>query len=130
MALRDLVGGFTESGTVKRVFGDPIEKDGVLVIPVATIRGAFGGGEGVPMVVPGDAAAAAAPAGEEKPAVSGWGGGGMWSASPTGAYVLKDGEVTWVPAVDQNRAILLSILAGMFSLLILRSIARAVVKRG
>ena len=32
--------------TVKRVFGEPYERDGVTVIPAASIRGGAGGGEG------------------------------------------------------------------------------------
>ncbi len=117
MALRELVGGLTESSTVKRVFGAPIEKDGVLVIPVANLRGIFGGGEGAPI--------------EADPGrLSGWGGGGAWSATPAGTYVLKNGEISWVPAVDANRSVLLGCLTGIVSLLVLRSIVRTIVKRG
>lgn len=32
--------------TVKRVFGDPYEKDGVTIIPAATVQGGGGGGGG------------------------------------------------------------------------------------
>jgi uncharacterized spore protein YtfJ len=124
MALREFVGGMNEGSTVRRVFGDPIEKDGVLIVPVATLGGGVGGGEG-----PSAKAAGAADA-EGKPAPMSWGGGGMWSAKPAGMYVLKNGEVSWVPAVDQNRTIFLSILTGLVSLLVLRSIVRTVVKRG
>ncbi len=35
-----------EAMTVKRVFGDPYEKDGVTVIPVASIMGGAGAGGG------------------------------------------------------------------------------------
>ena len=35
MALQELVAGLTEAGTVRRVFGDPIEGDGALLIPPA-----------------------------------------------------------------------------------------------
>jgi uncharacterized spore protein YtfJ len=138
MALRDLVGNVTDSSSVRRVFGDPIEKDGVLVIPVATIRGAWGGGEG-------DMAAGGRPAGERpgtegepraegerpdaKPNATAWGGGGAWSAGPAGAYVVKNGDVTWVPAMDANRTAMLGMLTGIVSLLVLRSIVRTVAKR-
>ncbi len=122
MALRELVGSATDAAQVKRVFGQPIEKEGVTVIPVANVRGAFGGGEGAPM--PGGSSAEAAAA------VSGWGGGGAFSAVPAGVYVLKNGELSWHPAVDQNRTIALSFLTGILGLLVLRSIARTIVKRG
>lgn len=120
MALREMVGGLTDSSSVKRVFGAPIEKDGVLVIPVANIRGTFGGGEG----------ANAATAGAGAPAPTSWGGGGAWSATPAGTYVMKNGEMSWIPAVDANRSILLGCLTGIISLLVLRSIVRTIVKRG
>jgi uncharacterized spore protein YtfJ len=32
--------------TMKRVFGEPIERGGVTVIPVANVTGGFGGGRG------------------------------------------------------------------------------------
>ena len=126
MALRELVGGLTDSSSVRRVFGEPIEKDGVLVIPVANIHGAFGGGEGATgPAAPGEGAKN----GSAAPAMS-WGGGGAWSASPAGTYVLKNGEISWVPAADANRAILLGCLTGIVSLLVIRSIVRTIVKRG
>ena len=118
MALGDLVGGLMEASTVKRVFGAPVERDGVVIIPVATVRGAFGGGEGEP------------PGGADGPGPKNWGGGGAWSAAPAGVYELKDGTVTWVPAVDANRTILLGCLTGIVSLLVIRSIVRTVAKRG
>ncbi|MGD0862110.1 MAG: sporulation protein [Candidatus Limnocylindrales bacterium] len=117
MALRELVAGITDKSSVKRVFGEPIERDGVLVIPVASIRGMFGGGEGAPVTA-------------EASQLSGWGGGGAWSATPAGTYVLKNAEVSWVPAVDANRSVLLGCLTGVVALLVIRSIVRTVVKRG
>jgi uncharacterized spore protein YtfJ len=117
MALREPVGGLTDSSSVKRVFGGPIEKDGVPVIPVANIRGTFGGGEGSP--------SAADPS-----RLSGWGGGAGWSATPAGTYVLKNGEISWVPAVDANPSVLLGCLTGIVSLLVLPRIVRTIVKRG
>src|SRR5438477_1788657 len=63
--------------TVRRVFGDPIERDGITVIPAAKVRGGGGGGADN----------------------AGNGGGGFGvSATPAGAYVIKDGTVRWRPA--------------------------------
>lgn len=144
MALRDLVGNLTDDSSVRRVFGDPIEKDGVLVIPVATIKGAWGGGEGdmaAERRAAGERAAAEGepraagepPAAGERPAAkpnaTAWGGGGAWSAGPAGAYVVKNGDVTWVPAMDANRTAMLGMLTGIVSLLVLRSIVRTLAKR-
>ncbi len=119
MAMREIMDGMTDSSNVRRVFGDPIERDGILVIPVANLRGARGGGEakgGVEVDKP------------EPPYNSG--GGGAWSATPAGTYVLKNGDVTWVPAVDANRSILLGCLTGIVALLVARSVIRTIAKRG
>jgi uncharacterized spore protein YtfJ len=80
MALRELAGGVTDAATVKRVFGQPIEKDGIAVIPVAAVRGGFGGGESDLRDKPEGA--------EPRPG-RGWGGGGAFSAVPAGVYVIK-----------------------------------------
>ena len=119
MALRELVGSATEAASVKRVFGQPIERDGMTVIPVASVRGGFGGGEGE----------AVGRTGAAEPRSGGWGGGGAFSAVPAGVYVIKDGELAWHPAVDTNRTILIGCLTGIVGLLVIRSVARAIVKR-
>ena len=41
--IADRIGAHAE---VKAVFGDPIERDGITVIPVAKVRWGFGGGAG------------------------------------------------------------------------------------
>ena len=98
--------------TVRRVFGEPIERDGVTVIPAAKIRGGGGGGSG------------SGPNGE------GGGGGGFGvSATPAGAYVIKDGNVRWEPALDLGRTIFMGQLVGIVALLTLRSIVKALTKR-
>jgi uncharacterized spore protein YtfJ len=120
MALRELVGSATEAANVKRVFGQPIERDGMTVIPVASVRGGFGGGESEPR-----------PGAKSGPgSAGGSGGGGAFSATPAGVYVVKDGELSWHPAVDTNRSILLGCLTGIVALLVFRSVARSMVRRG
>jgi uncharacterized spore protein YtfJ len=123
MALRELVSSATEAANVKRVFGQPIEREGMTVIPVASVRGGFGGGEAEAV------AARPVKGGETEAKPAGWGGGGGWSATPVGVYVIKDGELSWQPAVDSNRAILIGCLTGIVALLVLRSIARSAIKR-
>lgn len=97
--------------TVRRVFGDPIERDGVTVIPAAKVRGGGGGGSG------------SGPNGE------GGGGGFGVSASPAGAYVIKDGTVRWEPALDLSRTIFMGQIVAIVALLTARSIVKAVMKR-
>jgi uncharacterized spore protein YtfJ len=78
---------------VRRVFGEPQTFDGVTVIPVASVGGGAGGGSGTE-----------ASDGEGN-AGSGEGGGFGGGGRPVGAYVVRDGHVTWRPAIDANRAI-------------------------
>ncbi len=94
--------------TVKRVYGEPISEGGVTIVPAASVRGGGGGGEGEP--------------GEGSPGGSG-GGFGM-SARPVGAYQIKGDEVTWVPAADTTRVILLAEVLAIVGLLVLRSILK------
>jgi uncharacterized spore protein YtfJ len=109
MDLQQLIGQARDMITAKRVFGDPYEKDGVTLIPAATVQGGGGGGGGE------------GPGGEGK----GGGGGGGLSARPVGAYVIRDGRVTWQPAVDFNRAVTVAGVVAIVAFLSIRSIARA-----
>jgi uncharacterized spore protein YtfJ len=134
MALRELVTGILETSSVRRVFGEPFERDGATVIPVARVGGMFGGGEG-PVPAPEGAEEGAGQGAREGSTTAGntaqatgWGGGGVWSATAAGVFVVRGGEATWVPAVDSNRAILLGCLTGIVSLLILRSVIRTLAK--
>jgi uncharacterized spore protein YtfJ len=46
MEVRDVVGQARDALTVKRVFGEPYEKDGVTIIPAARVQGGAGTGSG------------------------------------------------------------------------------------
>jgi uncharacterized spore protein YtfJ len=93
MVLSELLGTARQALSVERVFGAPYERDGVTVIPAATVRGAGGGGGGTDG------------GGQE-----GGGGGFLLVARPAGAYVVKDGEVSWQPAVDVNRIVTVAVV--------------------
>lgn len=95
--------------SVRRVFGEPYEKEGVTVIPTARVTGGAGGGRGE------------APDGEG----SGTGTGFGLSAKPVGVFVIADGDVRWRPAVDVNRVILGGQLVAITALLMIRAIAKA-----
>jgi uncharacterized spore protein YtfJ len=108
--------------TVKRVFGDPYEKDGVVVIPVANVMGGAGGGGGEdPGVPPGTGAAGGA---AEAATRSGYGMGYGLRATPAGVYFIKGGEVEWRPALDPNRLAVQRAVVIVIGLLVVRSIAR------
>lgn len=90
----------TDSITVKRVFAEPYETEGLTVIAAAAVTGGAGGGSGTD------------PRGQQ-----GEGGGLGVHARPVGAYVIKDGQLHWRPAVDANRVLTLACLLGIVYLL-------------
>ncbi len=96
MEMGEALSSARDAMTARRVFGEPYEKDGAAIIPAAAVRGGAGGGGG------------AGADGE-----SGSGGGFGLSARPVGAYVFRDGEARWVPAVDATRIAVLGNLVGL-----------------
>jgi uncharacterized spore protein YtfJ len=94
MRTAEMVSSLRDAMTVSRVFGEPYERNGVTVIPAAAFRGGAGGGTGKK-----------GETGEE-----GEGGGFGLMLRPAGAYVLKDGVVSWQPAVDVNRIVTVTVL--------------------
>ena len=97
----------------RQVFGEPYSKDGLTVIPVASVAGGGGGGgaKGFP----------------EQPAP---GGAGLaLEAKPAGAFVIKGADVTWMPAFDLNRAIASGVALAIIGVLSWRSVARSQARR-
>ena len=94
--------------TVKRVYGDPIQADGVTIIPAADVRGGGGGG--------GDSQ-------------NNGGGGFGLTARPVGAYVVRNGDLQWEPAVDATRLGVMGMLTAIVALIALRSIAKAIFRK-
>jgi uncharacterized spore protein YtfJ len=113
--------------TVKRVFGDPYEKDGVVIIPVANVMGGAGAGGGTG--VGARRATSSEDAAGESASDSGYGMGYGLRASPAGVYVIKGGEVEWKPALDMNRLTLQRAAVAIVALFVLRSIIRTVARR-
>jgi uncharacterized spore protein YtfJ len=103
--------------TVKQVFGEPQVQDGVTIIPVARVGtgGGGGGGEG--------------PGAEGEGQGKGSGLGFGLGAEPVGVFVIKDGAVTWQPAVDVNRLIRGGQVVAVVALLTLRSVVKHRAKR-
>jgi uncharacterized spore protein YtfJ len=97
----EAVRGTQDALTVRRVFGDPIEKDGITIIPTAKVMGGAGGGAG--------------------PQDTGSGVGFGIRARPAGVYVIKDGNVTWEAALDINRIVLGAQVVAVFFFLFLRA---------
>jgi uncharacterized spore protein YtfJ len=131
MDVQEVLSHARDAMTVKRVFGEPYEKDGVTVIPVASVMGGVGAGGGNGGWVKPEGA------GEEKSerAVaggagdSGYGMGYGLRATPAGVYVIKGGEVEWKPALDTNRVALRRAGVAIVALLVFRSVVRTLAKR-
>lgn len=74
-----VVDGIQERFSARIVYGEPIERSGIVTIPAARVIGGGGGGSDEE--------------GDE-------GGGLGMFASPVGAWVIEDGKTTWKPAID------------------------------
>ena len=124
MEIHDLLAKANDSITVGRVFGTPIERDGVLVIPVASVQGGGGGGGGT----------GTGPGGEGEG--TGSGGGYGVRAHPVGVFVVRDGNVAFQPAVDPAMVVRAVALVAITALLVrssvvwARSFARAATHHG
>jgi uncharacterized spore protein YtfJ len=106
--VQEILSSATQSPHVKRVFGEPIERNGIVVVPVATVAGGAGGGRGT----------------EAGGSQEGSGAGFGVIARPAGVYVIKDGDASWRPALDLNRVILGGQVVAVVALLVVRSLLR------
>lgn len=100
MDVKETIAAARESLSARRVYGEPYEGDGVTVIPAASVQGGGGGG------------------GSESEEGSDGGSGFGLMARPVGAYVIRDGEVSWRPAFDLTRTILGCQLVGLAAILL------------
>jgi uncharacterized spore protein YtfJ len=78
-----------DAADIHQVYGEPYERNGITIIPVARVTGGGGGGTG--------------PTPDNKG--TGSGGGYGFRAEPAGVYVINGDKVTWQPAVNVNRII-------------------------
>ena len=91
--------------TVRRVFGEPYERNGVTVIPAASVAGGAGGGSGEGSEDHGE----------------GTGMGFGLAARPAGAFVITGDDVRWHPAIDVNRIVAGGQIVAVVALLTLRA---------
>ncbi len=104
MNVDEMIQGARDAMSVQRVYGEPIERDGALIIPAAKVRGGGGGGAD---------------------AENNAGGGFGLTAKPVGVYVVAGGHVRWEPAIDVNRIVLGAQIAGVIIALVIGSVLRA-----
>lgn len=107
MDVQQLLDSARETLRVSRVFGEPVERDGITLVPVAKIQGGGGGGQG------------------DAPDGKGFGGGGGLAARPAGVFVIHGDRVRWRPAVDVNRIMVGTQAVAVIALLAWRSVAKA-----
>ena len=88
MKFDDMITNAKDAITVSKVFGEPFEKDGITFIPAARVMGGGGGGTGT-----------------DDDGQQGEGGGFGMNGRPAGAFVIRNGNVTWRPTVDPNTVI-------------------------
>ena len=98
-----------EAMTPRRVFGDPVQVDGVTVLPVARVGGGGGGGQR-----------------GEHSNESGVGFG--LSVQAAGVFVIRDGDAKWRPALNLNRVILGGQIVGLAAILTFGSLLRYWIK--
>lgn len=105
--LDDMIASAKDAVTVSRVFGEPFEKDGITFIPVARVMGGGGGGTG-----------------QDEAGQQGESGGFGMNGRPAGAFVIRDGAVSWRPAVDPN-----TVIAGLVVVTVAVLVTRAWARR-
>lgn len=108
MNVDEMMKGARDALTVGRVYGEPIERGDLTVIPVAKTLGGSGGGSG-----------------QSNAGDGGDGGGFGVRVKPVGVYVIEAGHVRWVPAVDPVRVLLVIGLTAVGVIGALRKLARA-----
>jgi uncharacterized spore protein YtfJ len=114
MDAKEILEQARDTFTMRRVFGEPIERDGLTVVPVATVMGGAGAGSGEGRPAGGSAQGSG----------SGLGGGWGGVARPVGVYVIDHGQVRWEPAIDVGRVILGAQVVLVVGLLVLRSVLK------
>jgi hypothetical protein len=99
--------------SVTAVFGQPIERGDLTVVPVARVRWGFGGGTG-------SGADAAGSSGE------GLGGGGGVAADPIGFVEIGPDGAVFRPIVQPYPSPLFLLASGITAAIVLRALARLV----
>jgi uncharacterized spore protein YtfJ len=111
--LTRLIDKVTSGINSKMIYGEPVERDGVTVIPVGRIRWIVGGGDGIDS--------------KENRSSSGSGGGGGITVSPVGYIEIKEGRARFRPIFDP--ALIVQIIAvSAFALFLLQRGAQAIIR--
>jgi uncharacterized spore protein YtfJ len=107
--LTRLIDKVTLGANARMIYGEPVEHDGVVVIPVGKLRWALGGGEGR------DSA--------EESSGSGSGGGGGILMSPVGFIEIKDGTARFKPVFDPALIVQIIVASALALVLLQRGVS-------
>ena len=118
--MAERVGG---KASVRSVFGDPIERDGITIIPVARVRWGFGGGAGGPIAV-GPGRIDDSSISDATP--TGTGGGGGVTADPVGYLEIGPDGASFISIVSPRPSPGFLLAAGATAALVLRGLAKLV----
>lgn len=99
--------------SVTAVFGQPVERGDLTVIPVARVRWGFGGGTGTG----GDAAGSSG---------EGSGGGGGVAAEPVGFVEIGPNGATFRPIAQPYPSPLFLLVSGVTAAIVIRALARLI----
>ncbi|WP_406043342.1 spore germination protein GerW family protein [Micromonospora sp. NBC_00898] len=106
MSIQDVIDRARDGLTAHAVYGESVAQDGVVVIPAARVT--VGGGEGSGPDDDGE----------------GFGGGFAVHARPVGAFVIRNDQVRWRPAVDVNVLIAAGAALGLAAMLLARAVRK------
>ncbi len=113
--LQSMAESFATTASVKQVFGEPIERGGRTIVPMARVKyrlgAGWGGGEQ-------DGATFDRPL-----AAGGGGGGGVVKAKPAGALEITDAGVRFIRFVDPGD-IVKGCAGGLIALMVIRHLIR------
>jgi uncharacterized spore protein YtfJ len=125
--MAERIGG---KASVRAVFGDPIERDGITVIPVAKVRWGFGGGAGRGPIAVGPGTGAASDAMGDSDITehsgSGTGGGGGATADPIGYLEIGPEGAGFRPITPAMPSPGFLLAAGFAAMLVIRSLAKLI----
>lgn len=94
--------------SAKTIYSEPVERDGITVIPVAKVRWGFGGGSG------------------RKNGQKGRGGGGGVQVAPLGYIEIKDGQTEYRPIRDPAALLPVVAIGGLAGIFLLRGLRKLI----
>ena len=123
--MAERIGG---KASVRAVFGEPIERDGITIIPVAKVRWGFGGGAGRGPIamgpgIEGQAATEASMSDDASQSGAGSGGGGGVTADPIGYLEIGPDGANFRPITPVMPSPGFLLAAGVTAMLVLRGLA-------